>query len=140
MILRDVPFSALYWLGYENFKRLFASLENTPFSSSSSSSSSTASPLGIMMAGGLSSTLAAICTHPFDVIKTQQELLQLKRRNIKEASAGALTSSQGLESVSSLYRQGGITALYRGLLLRLMIVVPGSAVMISVYELVKRHL
>lgn len=139
MILRDVPFSALYWLGYENFKRLFASLENTPFSSSSPSSA-TASPLGILMAGGLSSALAAICTHPFDVIKTQQELIQLQSGNIKETSAGVLTSSQGLESVSSLYRQGGITALYRGLLLRLMIVVPGSAVMISVYELVKRHL
>lgn len=70
------------------------------------------------MSGGT----AALATHPFDVIKS-----------IREVERGA-SSEMRSSLLRRLYSQG---ALYRGLGLRLLIVVPASALMISSYEFLK---
>lgn len=62
--LRDVPFSALYWFNYELVKSwLTAFRPKDPTS------------VGIsFVAGGISGTVAAILTLPFDVVKTQRQV------------------------------------------------------------------
>lgn len=40
-------------------------------------------------------------------------------------------------SLSSLYRNGGVRSLYRGLTMRLATVIPASAIMITTYEAIK---
>lgn len=61
MLLRDVPFSVIYWMGYERTKlqlsRLGLSPSTVPF-----------------LAGSMAGTVAAIVTNPLDVIKTHMQV------------------------------------------------------------------
>uniref|UniRef100_A0A6I8NL42 Mitochondrial glutathione transporter SLC25A40 n=1 Tax=Ornithorhynchus anatinus TaxID=9258 RepID=A0A6I8NL42_ORNAN len=63
-VLRDVPFSALYWFNYELVKRR---LEDWMQSDRASVSIS-------FLAGALSGTVAAALTLPFDVVKTHRQI------------------------------------------------------------------
>jgi solute carrier family 25 protein 39/40 len=58
---RDVPFSAIYWSAYEYCKK---TLE--PWSNSERGSPG----LAAFISGASSGTLAAIATHPFDLVTT----------------------------------------------------------------------
>jgi solute carrier family 25 protein 39/40 len=75
-ILRDVPFSALYWLSFENIKLFGHSLHANagdsfePFKGYFSKNSSGLT----FIAGSCAGMIAAIATHPYDVLKTQQQL------------------------------------------------------------------
>ncbi|PJF17129.1 hypothetical protein PSACC_03052, partial [Paramicrosporidium saccamoebae] len=64
---RDVPFSALYWAGYENFKSIFR--RNIHLRDSASNNF-----LVSFMAGASSGMIAASLTTPFDVAKTRQQV------------------------------------------------------------------
>ncbi|XP_073745205.1 mitochondrial glutathione transporter SLC25A39 isoform X3 [Callorhinus ursinus] len=62
--LRDVPFSALYWFNYELAKSWLSGLRPKDQTS-----------VGISFAaGGISGTVAAVLTLPFDVVKTQRQV------------------------------------------------------------------
>jgi len=63
-LLRDVPFSCLYWLGYERIKAIAVAR----------SSDGRLSPVTSFFAGAASGTVAAFVTTPLDVIKTRQQL------------------------------------------------------------------
>lgn len=121
-LLRDVPFSAMYWLGYESTKVYYMRKSNT-------------NDPGAMMfffAGALSGTIAAVLTAPFDVVKThrQMELGEAAMHRNKK-----LVSTLGL--VKDLYARRGITALFAGIVPRVMKVAPACAIMITIYELGK---
>lgn len=60
-MLRDVPFSAIYWMGYEELKRSPILSDRSHFESS-------------FIAGASSGMIAAIVTTPFDVVKTQRQV------------------------------------------------------------------
>ncbi|XP_061089022.1 probable mitochondrial glutathione transporter SLC25A39 isoform X3 [Conger conger] len=63
-VLRDVPFSALYWFNYELVKaKLCAGY-----------SLSEASFMMSFVAGAISGAVAAVMTLPFDVVKTQRQI------------------------------------------------------------------
>lgn len=112
---RDVPFSAVYWLGYERTKRAMIDV-------------GVASPfLQSFLAGGISGTFAAFLTTPFDVAKTKKQIVE----------------KQGAEeSMWKLMRQikaeEGVKGLWRGLVPRCLKVSPACAIMISSYELGKK--
>lgn len=75
-MLRDTPFSVIYWLCFESLKGNYTQLVNR-FKASfykSNDSQSAHSPLATFIAGSSSGTIATIFTHPFDVIKTQTQL------------------------------------------------------------------
>ena len=114
-LFRDVPFSALYWLVYETSRPKFQRLlrESNP-----------APSVINFLSGATAGVLSATLTHPFDVLKTRQQ------------SGGADTRVK--LDLRSIYSTGGVRALYRGLQLRLATVVPAGAIMITVYEFVKK--
>ncbi|XP_063141791.1 probable mitochondrial glutathione transporter SLC25A40 isoform X5 [Rattus norvegicus] len=62
-ILRDVPFSAMYWYNYENLRRWLC--EKSDLYESTFMINFTA--------GALSGSFAAVATLPFDVVKTQKQ-------------------------------------------------------------------
>ncbi|RCH79844.1 hypothetical protein CU097_001938, partial [Rhizopus azygosporus] len=60
-MLRDVPFSAIYWMGYEEMKHSPSLANLSHFQAS-------------FIAGASSGMIAAVVTTPFDVVKTQRQV------------------------------------------------------------------
>jgi len=118
-LLRDVPFSAIYWFGYESVKSY----------NLRKSGSTETSVVQTFLAGAISGTLAAVLTLPFDVVKTHR---QIELGEMMSTGGQRFKSSWSL--VSELYRRNGLGALYTGLVPRVMKVTPACAIMISVYE------
>lgn len=119
-LLRDVPFSAIYWYGYELIKARQMALSNSPHRSLFDS----------FAAGAIAGTIAGVLTLPFDVIKTHRQITL--GDNISQAE-----STSTWMSISKLYRQGGIPSLFSGLIPRIVRVAPACAIMISSYEFCK---
>ena len=120
-IMRDAPFSAIYWFSFESLKSQYPTYLNL-----SSQYSIT------FLSGASAGVIAAACTHPFDVLKTQQQLSSASSFNIS-----SVTHTYTVTGITDLIRQEGFSALYRGLAMRLVTVIPSSAIMVTVYEAVK---
>lgn len=77
-LLRDLPFSAIYWSAVEWSR---ANLQRTLSSASQPSSPVTSSLLLVnMLAGTVSGALAAAVTTPLDVVKTRMQTSPLQRK------------------------------------------------------------
>ncbi|XP_072269517.1 mitochondrial glutathione transporter SLC25A40 [Pyxicephalus adspersus] len=63
-VLRDVPFSAMYWYNYELGRKLLCQRYNKPEPTYAIS----------FTAGAVSGSIAAIVTLPFDVVKTRRQI------------------------------------------------------------------
>lgn len=114
-ILRDVPFSAMYWTFYEFIKQCFNHDEYQV--------------LLTFMSGALAGMVAAVITLPFDVVKTHRQI-ELGEADILQSNRRVSTA----KVISALYRKNGITSLFAGLTPRLIKVAPACAIMISTYE------
>ncbi|XP_067140859.1 mitochondrial glutathione transporter SLC25A40-like [Centruroides vittatus] len=117
-ILRDVPFSAIYWGAYESFKHTYNQQKPATWFS--------------FMAGAISGTIAAILTLPFDVIKTHRQIELGEIEALKTSSKQANASTY--ELMKNLYQKRGPTALFAGLVPRVVKVAPACAIMITTYE------
>lgn len=124
-ILRDVPFSAMYWYNYENLKRWLcekSDLYEPTFMISFS-------------AGALSGSFAAVATLPFDVVKTQKQT-QLWTNEYCKFPVPLDMSTWSI--MKNIVADKGFSGLFTGLIPRLVKIVPACAIMISSYELGKR--
>jgi len=123
---RDVPFSALYFTGYELGKVL---LTGAGFGENKASSFWTEFSSSFVVGAG-SGCIAAVATHPFDVVKTRLQ-----------AEAGrAAHGSSVISAVSSIMHRDGVRGLFRGLSPRLAKVAPSCGIMIGSFEVVTRLL
>jgi len=204
-IMRDTPFSAIYWMTFESVKRTIYAplvLDDMAVGESSSTKHATVN----FMSGSTSGALAAIVTHPFDVLKTQLQLAasgaavatppppvppsvcarqvcrvmaecccpcslvspsscvsgaslstadvvvtsttssSAANAAVKEAAvtppSDAATSSSTLSmrrGLAHIIRQRGFAGLFSGLSMRLATIIPGSGIMITVYEFAKLY-
>ncbi|XP_010866605.2 solute carrier family 25 member 39 isoform X1 [Esox lucius] len=120
-VLRDVPFSALYWFNYELVKARLCeqhSVSQATFSIS-------------FTAGAISGAVAAILTLPFDVVKTRRQI-QLGEMETLGTSAKKTTSTWYI--MRGIWGELGYRGLFAGFLPRVIKVAPACAVMISTYE------
>lgn len=134
---RDCPFSAIYWFNVEMFRPIYYNLllsastygkdGEVPASPSNNTWRTSAS---VFLAGSTGSLIAAVITHPFDVIKTQKQLTTT-------ASTDATLSLGSVGSIVHIVKQEGFYGVFRGLSMRLLTVIPGSAILVTVYEAVK---
>ncbi|PIA18592.1 mitochondrial carrier [Coemansia reversa NRRL 1564] len=130
---RDVPFSALYWFGYERWREVVYEPLFTP---SGIDSITTTSKLAIAFCSGASSgAVAAMLTTPFDVAKTRR---QIERYASPKSDVVQHTSL--MRMIRYIAATEGTRGLFAGLAPRLMKVVPSCAIMISSYELGKQML
>lgn len=112
-MLRDVPFSGIYWMGYEKIRhRLQTHHELSHFQTS-------------FIAGASSGMIAAIVTTPFDVVKTQRQV----SLDAEEARLGRI--------LKNIIRKNGSAGFFRGVVPRVVKVAPACAIMISSYEMGK---
>lgn len=135
-ILRDTPFSMIYWLSFENLRPIFSKRSGLKESSYSSAVN--------FLAGSSSGFIAALITHPFDVLKTQEQLsvTKINDTNLSEPVRRHICMEPGSNCglrrrFLAILHEAGWKGLYRGLSMRLLTVIPSGAIMITVYELVK---
>ncbi|XP_076758009.1 mitochondrial glutathione transporter SLC25A40 isoform X2 [Xylocopa sonorina] len=113
-LLRDVPFSAIYWLNYETIKRRFHEKQHT-FTFN-------------FVAGALAGSIAAFLTIPFDVVKTHKQIEMDRPKR----------SSKTWYVIRRIYVQNGVSGLFTGLIPRVIKVAPACAIMIATFEHGKR--
>lgn len=126
MLLRDVPFSIFYWVGYEYLKH---ELLSTQFGHDYSS-------FVPLLAGSVSGASAAVLTNPLDVVKThmQVSLGESLKGQLRQMGNGSLYGV--MQKVVSKH---GIIGLYAGLAPRVAKIAPACAIMISSYEAFKKY-
>jgi len=140
-LLRDVPFSALYWPLYEQSKETLNLY-----------TSSRDSLLVTFGSGAIAGSVASTVTLPFDVIKTLKQI-EMGEKDIMGVKPGRTRTYQGtgIKGVSSLtgrsrtnltiakelINEQGVKGLFSGLIPRLLKVAPACAIMISSYEFCK---
>jgi len=118
-LVRDVPFSGIYWSGYEKFTLLLQKHFDQKRPSFAVSFAS----------GAASGVIASVVTQPIDVIKTHKQMY-ITNVNI----LGTFQIGLNIKKVE------GWSGLFAGTLPRLAKVAPACAIMISTYEFVKRQL
>lgn len=119
---RDVPFSAIYFMGYESMKRVLTG--GNGLGEGSSSSGGIQEFNIAFISGATSGTVAAVVTHPFDLVKTQ---LQAK-------SSGQ--QNQTISILKGILKNEGVQGLFKGLSPRIAKVAPACGLMIGSYEAV----
>ncbi|XP_031829725.1 mitochondrial glutathione transporter SLC25A40 isoform X1 [Nomia melanderi] len=120
-LLRDVPFSAIYWLNYEAIKQRFFGLHQT-FTFN-------------LIAGAIAGSSAAFVTIPFDVVKTHRQI-EMGEKAIYSDKPGH--SSKSWFIIKKIYTQNGVKGLFTGLIPRIIKVAPACAIMIATFEHGKR--
>uniref|UniRef100_A0A8B9NYY4 Mitochondrial glutathione transporter SLC25A40 n=1 Tax=Apteryx owenii TaxID=8824 RepID=A0A8B9NYY4_APTOW len=128
-VLRDVPFSAIYWYNYERFKKMMCKKVGTHESTFFIAFTS----------GAASGSIAAVITLPFDVVKTHRQTELWERETLKSK----LNCTSIWAVMKKIVAKNGITGLFAGIIPRLIKVAPACAIMISTYEYGKsffRHL
>ena len=136
-LVRDVPFSGIYWLAYESLnKSLKSHFSGMPKNSTNETEtfcqSVSATWATSFISGIIAGSLAATLTTPFDVIKTRLQLNNM---------SGGGTTGEGFSFRATLFnvaKNEGIRGLFSGVGLRVARVGPACAIMISVYETGKR--
>ncbi|CAN0227832.1 unnamed protein product, partial [Phaeothamnion confervicola] len=138
---RDVPFSMTYWFGYDLITRRLAAAAAAATASAglggraaavdggANSISGEGAIMRAFVGGAGAGSLATVLTHPFDVLKTRQQV-------VLEEAGGAMAAAgrSSLQQLAGLYRTEGVRGLYMGLGPRLLRVGPACAIMISCYE------
>ena len=111
---RDVPFSGIYWAGYEAWKRYFESQGKT-------------GPYIAFASGAISGTTASLLTSPFDVLKTRRQALLM---------SGTLPSRETatIPLCLRIMRTEGVGALFAGALPRTAKIAPACGIMIACFE------
>ena len=110
---RDVPFSGIYWAGYEAWKRHFESQGKT-------------GAYVAFASGAISGTTASLLTSPFDVLKTRRQALLM---------SGTLPSGTAtIPLCLRIMRTEGASALFAGVLPRTAKIAPACGIMIACFE------
>lgn len=116
-MMRDIPFSIIFFPGFANLKKLFADEQgNTSFG-------------GMLAAGMMAGAVAAGSVTPFDVIKTRIQ-------SGNTASYGASVMS----NLGGILRHEGPRALFKGAAARMCIFAPLFGIVQSAFEMQKMWL
>lgn len=137
-LLRDVPFSAIYWVAVERSGDWFRSriIARQPNCSGFGTNHGGALEEFCVsfLAGATGGVVAAAFTHPFDVIKTRAQIIQYA-----PDASGSLTSDRSNQVIiRRILRQEGMAGFFVGLAPRLGKIMPACAIMLSSYNLGKQ--
>ncbi|XP_029929380.1 mitochondrial glutathione transporter SLC25A40 [Myripristis murdjan] len=120
-LLRDVPFSAMYWYNYERAKGWLCEHYSTREPTFAIT----------FISGAASGSVASIATLPFDVVKTRR---QVELGELQAKKLSCQVSSSTFSVMSRIVAENGVGGLFAGFLPRLIKVAPACAIMISTYE------
>ena len=154
---RDVPFSGMYWWGYETIRGKLTDLREqrqgrsitrdggSSRTRSRSRSQSRENHVATMMdsftAGALSGAFASLITTPFDVGKTRMQVFRDSAATTLPRKPGVALAPEEqsiLRLLWHIFSTEGTSGLFRGWIPRTLKVAPACAIMISSYEVGKR--
>ncbi|KAI1338841.1 mitochondrial carrier domain-containing protein [Xylariaceae sp. FL0016] len=152
---RDVPFSGMYWWGYETIRGKLTDMREErrgrPLSRedgsrtrararSQSQENHTAVLMDSFAAGALSGAAASIATMPFDVGKTRKQVYRdSASKGVPSAGQAIVPEEQNMiRMLWHIFSNEGVAGLWRGWIPRTLKVAPACAIMISSYEVGKR--
>jgi solute carrier family 25 protein 39/40 len=156
---RDVPFSAIYWWGYEVTRnaltdargRVEARNDGFEFrvghgeekirrrSRSRSRENPRDTIIDSFLAGAASGGVAAFVTTPFDVGKTRQQVARTAGKAAKDAAETIRPEDRSMPRfLMHIYKEQGISGLFKGWAARSLKIAPACAIMISCYEVGKK--
>ncbi|CAA9962031.1 hypothetical protein CFE70_005430 [Pyrenophora teres f. teres 0-1] len=156
---RDVPFSAIYWWGYEETRNVLTDqrgrreARNDGFefrmgrgeekvrrrSRSRSQENHRDTLVDSFIAGATSGAVAAFVTTPFDVGKTRQQVARHMGETAKDIAQSTRPEDQSMPRfLMHIYREQGMPGLFKGWAARCLKIAPACAIMISCYEFSKK--
>ncbi|KAA0183407.1 Solute carrier family 25 member [Fasciolopsis buskii] len=135
-LLRDVPYSMLFWLIFDNLKlrHLIGQLSQSELRTVEYTKLPDLNFYYAFMFGATAGLVAGVLTHPFDVIKTHRQV-ELGEAMILDEKC----SRSSWASLRRLYSSAGIRAVFAGFTPRLLKNVHASAIMIAVFETFKGY-
>ena len=164
---RDVPFSGLYWWGYESIRNILTDLREKKHDvqdlprtdqyrsrrASRSHQNSYSTFVDSFIAGSVSGAIAAFVTTPFDVGKTRQQVFRHMGDDVLVTTRDSIPDSGTKKFAQSvlhpeqqsmprflyhIFREEGMSGLFKGWVARCLKVAPACAIMISSYEIGKK--
>ncbi|KAM0750541.1 mitochondrial carrier [Meredithblackwellia eburnea MCA 4105] len=137
---RDVPFSAVYWAGYEVFKRALTGGKG--MGEGWKEGSVGEEMARSFVAGAGSGMIAATLTNPFDVVKTRRQSIIPASTTVSSPSSAGVASKTLSSAVPTktfpllldIVKKEGPTALWSGLTPRLAKVGLACGIMVGCYE------
>lgn len=140
---RDVPFSGLYWWGYEKGRQQLNNLRQQAMPASGPPQNVEMSHGALLtdsfLAGAVSGAIAAFVTTPFDVGKTRQQTALYNSDPNSRKSLQSLPESRAMPRfLWHIYCTEGLNGLFKGWAARCLKVAPACAIMISSYEVGKK--
>lgn len=150
---RDVPFSGMYWWGYETVRGKLSearergrgrSLEGGVQARRRSQSQENHRDTFVdsFIAGSMSGAMACLATMPFDVGKTRTQVYHNSGKNAAGGAgkkAGLAPEEQTMfQLLRHILKTEGVAGLYRGWMPRVMKIAPACAIMISSFEMGKK--
>ncbi|KAL3935364.1 MAG: hypothetical protein SGBAC_009108 [Bacillariaceae sp.] len=153
-LLRDVPFSSIYWMSIEYCRSKWIEYDNSNNTRNRVGQLSTMEHTGrALFNGTVSGLIAAACTTPLDVIKTNQQLgrgadmlaspVLLSSASEGSSSGGgggggmhttAKRNASSMDIAKRILAEEGIQGFWRGNMARMTKVAPACACMIASYE------
>ncbi|KAL9944666.1 hypothetical protein D7B24_002626 [Verticillium nonalfalfae] len=151
---RDMPFSGLYWWGYETIRGRLTDMRETKRGRSleargsrtrtrrrsQSRENHTDTFVDSFIAGAVSGAAASIVTMPFDVGKTRTQVYRDGSSAAKNAASKAAVPEEGSMTrlLWHIFKTEGVPGLFRGWIPRTLKIAPACAIMISSYEIGKK--
>ncbi|KAL1919724.1 uncharacterized protein VTP21DRAFT_1655 [Calcarisporiella thermophila] len=122
-VIRIVPYSAVQFAAYEQFKRLFMERGKNELDTPRR-----------LAAGACAGLTSVACTYPLDIVRT--------RLSVQSARKGTGEKLPGIwRTMVTIYRtEGGLFAVYRGLVPTLLGVAPYVALNFQCYEILRKYL
>ncbi|KAK0391616.1 hypothetical protein NLU13_1116 [Sarocladium strictum] len=155
---RDVPFSGIYWWGYETMRAKLTDLRDERQGRSLERGESRSRArrrsqshenhrevfVDSFVSGATSGAFASIVTTPFDVGKTRTQVYHEAPRSSTAGSGSASAAARAPEEMNMvrllwhIFKTEGVPGLWKGWIPRTLKVAPACAIMISSYEVSKR--
>ncbi|XAR69238.1 hypothetical protein NMG60_11000749 [Bertholletia excelsa] len=131
-VLRIVPYAALHFMTYEQYRGWI--LDNCPGLGTG--------PIVDLLAGSAAGGTAVMCTYPLDLARTKLAYQVVdKRGSLRTGTSSYVQPAySGIKNVlESVYKDGGVRGLYRGVGPTLIGILPYAGLKFYIYEELKRH-
>ncbi|XP_042061240.1 mitochondrial carrier protein CoAc1-like [Salvia splendens] len=132
-VLRIVPYAALHFMAYEQYRSQI--LDNY--------SALGTGPVVDLLAGSAAGGTAVLCTYPLDLARTKLAYQVVDTRGDLKHGTRQFHSNPAYTGIGNVfktvYTEGGVRGLYRGLGPTLIGILPYAGLKFYVYEELKRH-